>query len=62
MAWTKCFGCWEKAEVTLDPILRYDPTIPHWGYNGSARRNWGFIFAGRDRRLERQLLKPGSCN
>ena len=23
------------------------PTIPHWGYNGSARRYWDFIFAAQ---------------
>jgi len=30
----------DKAEVTLNAILAYDPTIPSWGYNGSARRYW----------------------
>jgi len=59
-AWTKYFGYSEKAEVTLDAILGYDPTIPHWGYNGSARRYWDFIFAAKDRRLERQLHHYGS--
>jgi len=59
-AWTKYFGYQEKAEVTLSAILGYDPTIPHWGYNGSARRYWDFIFAAKDRRLERQLHHYGS--
>ncbi|MBV9180324.1 MAG: hypothetical protein JO356_03360 [Acidobacteria bacterium] len=59
-AWTKYFGYRDKAEVTLNAILGYDPTIPHWGYNGSARRYWDFIFAGEDRRLERQLHHYGS--
>ena len=59
-AWTKYFGYQDKAEVTLDAILGYDPTIPHWGYNGSARRYWDFIFAAKDRRLERQLHHYGS--
>lgn len=54
-AWTKHFGYQDKAEVTLNAILDYDPTVPHWGYNGSARRYWDFIFAAKDRRLERQL-------
>ena len=44
-AWTKYFGYQDKAEVTLNAILGYDPAIPHWGYNGSARRYWDFIFA-----------------
>jgi hypothetical protein len=59
-AWTKYFGYHDKAEVTLDAILGYDPSIPHWGYNGSARRYWDFIFAAKDRRLERQLHHYGS--
>jgi len=58
--WTKYFGYNDKAEVTLNAILGYDPAIPHWGYNGSARRYWDFIFAGGDRRLERQLHHYGS--
>jgi hypothetical protein len=59
-AWTKYFGYDDKAEVTLNAILGYDPAIPHWGYNGSARRYWDFIFAAKDRRLERQLHHYGS--
>ncbi|MGB0010649.1 MAG: DUF5695 domain-containing protein [Candidatus Sulfotelmatobacter sp.] len=59
-AWTRYFGYQNKAEVTLDAILGYDPAIPHWGYNGSARRYWDFIFAAKDRRLERQLHHYGS--
>ena len=59
-AWTKYFGYQDKAEVTLNAILGYDPTIPHWGYNGSARRYWDFIFAAKIRRLERQLHHYGS--
>jgi hypothetical protein len=58
--WTKYFGYQDKTEVTLDAILGYDPAIPHWGYNGSARRYWDFIFAAKDRRLERQLHHYGS--
>jgi Family of unknown function (DUF5695) len=58
--WTKYFGYEDKAQVTLDAILAYDPAIPHWGYNGSARRYWDFIFAAKDRRLERQLHHYGS--
>jgi hypothetical protein len=59
-AWTKYFGYQDKADVTLNAILGYDPTVPHWGYNGSARRYWDFIFAAKDRRLERQLHHYGS--
>ena len=59
-AWTKYFGYRDKAEVTLDAILGYDPTIPSWGYNGSARRYWDFLYGGKYKRLERQLHHYGS--
>lgn len=59
-AWTKYFGFNAKAQITIDAILGYDPTIPSWGYNGSARRYWDFLFAGKVRRLERQLHHYGS--
>jgi Family of unknown function (DUF5695) len=59
-AWMRYFGFRNKAEVTLNAILGYDPTIPNWGYNGSARRYWDFIYAGETRRLERQLHHYGS--
>jgi len=59
-AWTKYFGYQDKAEVTLNAILGYDPTLPHWGYNGSARRYWDFIFAAKYGRIERQLHHYGS--
>lgn len=59
-AWMKHFGYEDKAEVTLDAILGYDPTIPSWGYNGSARRYWDFIYAAKIQRLERQLHHYGS--
>jgi hypothetical protein len=61
-AWTKYFGYKDKADVTLNAILGYDPTVPHWGYNGSARRYWDFIFGASHqyRRIERQLHHYGS--
>lgn len=59
-AWCRYFGYDEKALVTLNAILGYMPTVPHWGYNGSARRYWDFLYAGKLRRLERQLHHYGS--
>lgn len=59
-AWMKYFGYQDKAEVTLNAILGYDPTIPSWGYNGSARRYWDFVYAAKIQRLERQLHHYGS--
>jgi hypothetical protein len=60
-AWSKYFGYEDKARVTLDAILGYMPTVPHWGYNGSARRYWDFQYAGKLRRVERQLHHYGSA-
>jgi hypothetical protein len=59
-AWTKYFGDPGKAEVTLKAILGYMPTLPHWGYNGNARRYWDFLYGGKIRRIERQIHHYGS--
>ncbi len=59
-AWCRYFGFDDKALVTLNAILGYMPTVPHWGYNGSARRYWDFQYAGKTRRVERQLHHYGS--
>jgi len=59
-AWTKFFGYQDKADVTLEAILGYMPTLPEWGYNGSARRFWDFLYGGKYPRLERQLHHYGS--
>ena len=59
-AWCKYFGYDDKAEVSLNSILGYMPTVPHWGYNGNARRYWDFIYGGKLRRIERQLHHYGS--
>jgi hypothetical protein len=59
-AWTTYFGDAAKADVTLDAILGYMPTLPAWGYNGCARRYWDFLYAGKIRRIERQLHHYGS--
>lgn len=60
-AWSKYFGYHDRALVTLDAILAYMPTLPHWGYNGSARRYWDFLYAGKLKRIERQLHHYGSA-
>jgi len=61
--WCKYFGYEDKAEVTLNAILGYMPTVPHWGYNGNARRYWDFIYGaapGPTSRIERQIHHYGS--
>jgi hypothetical protein len=62
-AWCKYFGYDDKAVVSLNSILGYMPTVPHWGYNGNARRYWDFIYGGapgRTSRIERQIHHYGS--
>ncbi len=59
-AWSRYFGNDETADVTLNAILAYMPTVPHWAYNGSARRYWDFVYAGKLSRIERQLHHYGS--
>ena len=59
-AWTHHFNMDDKAQITLDAILGYMPAIPSWGYNGSARRYWDFLYGGKYPRLERQLHHYGS--
>tara|TARA_R110000868_G_scaffold98706_2_gene271801 strand:+ start:104009 stop:106726 length:2718 start_codon:yes stop_codon:yes gene_type:complete len=61
--WSDYFGYTYKAEVTLNAILAYMPTIPHWAYNGNARRYWDFLYggkAGKTSRVERQIHHYGS--
>ena len=59
--WSDYFGFDEKEDVTLNAILAYMPTVPHWAYNGSARRYWDFLYAGKLSRVERQLHHYGSA-
>jgi hypothetical protein len=60
--WSRYFHYDDKAEVTLNAILAYDPVVPSWGYNGSARRYWDFLYGGKSKysRIERQLHHYGS--
>ncbi len=59
-AWCRYFGYDDKAAVSLNSILGYMPTVPHWGYNGNARRYWDFLYGGKLQRIERQLHHYGS--
>jgi len=60
-AWTNYFGYKEKALVSLSSILGYMPTVPHWGYNGNARRYWDFFYgAAPGGTTERQIHHYGS--
>ncbi len=59
-AWCDYFGYDDKALVSLNSIIGYMPAVPHWGYNGNARRYWDFLYGGKLRRIERQLHHYGS--
>ena len=59
-AWCKYFGYDDKAIVSLNSIIGYTPGIPHWGYNGNARRYWDFLYAAKLQRIERQIHHYGS--
>jgi hypothetical protein len=60
-AWTQYFGHEPQSLIALDSIVGYMPTVPHWGYNGAARRYWDFIYAGAPgSSYERQLHHYGS--
>ncbi len=58
--WSEYFGYEDKAETTLNAILAYMPTVPHWAYNGNARRYWDFLYGGKLSRVERQIHHYGS--
>ena len=59
--WSDYFGYDQKAEITLNAILAYMPTMPHWAYNGNARRYWDFLYGGKLSRIERQIHHYGSA-
>jgi hypothetical protein len=54
------FGMDETVDKTIQTILGYMPTVPHWGYNGNARRYWDFTDSGNLTRYERQIHHYGS--
>ena len=58
--WSDYFGYAAKALTTLHAILAYMPAIPHWAYNGNARRYWDFLYGGKLTRIERQIHHYGS--
>jgi len=58
--WSAYFGFDDKAATTLSAILAYMPVVPHWAYNGNARRYWDFGTAGKISRIERMIHHYGS--
>ncbi|KAL3486997.1 hypothetical protein BJX62DRAFT_241396 [Aspergillus germanicus] len=58
--WAKYFKLHDLAKRTVNSVLGYMPTVPHWAWNGNARRYWDFDVAGKLRRIERQIHNYGS--
>ncbi|KAM0544331.1 hypothetical protein ACHAPJ_011867 [Fusarium lateritium] len=58
--WTKYFKFEDSVTKTINSVLGYMPNVPHWGWNGNARRYWDFIYGGKLKRIERQIHHYGS--
>ncbi|KAJ7596786.1 hypothetical protein C8J56DRAFT_918349 [Mycena floridula] len=58
--WSKFFNDTVTSTNALNSILAYQPSIPHWGYNGNARRYWDNVYGGKLQRIERQIHHYGS--
>ncbi|TFY80231.1 hypothetical protein EWM64_g3784 [Hericium alpestre] len=58
--WSTYFNDSVTATNALNSILAYQPTVPHWGYNGNARRYWDNVYGGKLQRIERQIHHYGS--
>jgi hypothetical protein len=59
-AWSIYFNDSTTALNSVNSIVAYQPTVPHWGYNGNARRYWDNIYGGKLMRIERQIHHYGS--
>ncbi|KAH7469790.1 hypothetical protein FOMA001_g14180 [Fusarium oxysporum f. sp. matthiolae] len=58
--WTRHFGFDDSVQKTINSVLGYMPNVPHWGWNGNARRYWDFVYGGKLQRIERQIHHYGS--
>ena len=58
---SRYFGFNATADKALNTVLGFMPTVPHWGWNGNARRYWDNQYGGKIRRIERQIHHYGSA-
>ncbi|KAF2246919.1 hypothetical protein BU26DRAFT_407003, partial [Trematosphaeria pertusa] len=58
--WTNYFNLPKTATKAINSIFAYMPTVPHWGWNGNARRYWDFVYAAKIQQIERQIHHYGS--
>ncbi|KAL0936133.1 uncharacterized protein CTRU02_208348 [Colletotrichum truncatum] len=58
--WSNYFEETDLATKVKNSVLGYMTSVPHWGYNGNARRYWDFVVAGKLQVVERQIHHYGS--
>ncbi|KAE8328079.1 hypothetical protein BDV39DRAFT_204480 [Aspergillus sergii] len=60
--WSQYFNDSATAARVINSIHGFDLTVPHWGYNGNARRYWDFETAGNPKLagIERLIHHYGS--
>ncbi|KRM60698.1 hypothetical protein FC26_GL000177 [Paucilactobacillus vaccinostercus DSM 20634] len=58
--WCTYFGDTNKANQTVQAILAYTPLIPHWGYNGAARRYFDSFVYGKLFKITREFDHYGA--
>jgi hypothetical protein len=58
--WCKHFGLDDKADVTLNAVKAYMPSLPSWGYHGNGRRYFDSAVYGKWRLIARESHHYGS--
>lgn len=56
--WTSYFGYQAQADATIETLMALMASVPHWGYSGTGRDLWDFLYSaqlGNGARLERLL-------
>ncbi|CAH0003822.1 unnamed protein product [Clonostachys byssicola] len=53
--WAKYFGLSTLTEKTVNSVLGFMPSIPHWAWHGNAHRYWDFSIAAKIKTFERQV-------
>lgn len=58
--WCNYFNDSKKALQTVRAIMAYTPSLPHWGYNGAARRYFDSFVYGKWYKISREFNHYGS--
>ena len=59
--WARHFNYSAMAQLTLNAVTAYTPKVPHWAYQGNARRYFDFlVYGGEDFGTERLLHHYGA--